>query len=202
MASFPFPPILFQTLVPWRKSPQTKSRPAACLCSVRGLEDVSPSSAFRSCSEQGARPAWRGQRGPPPMLPLGACQQGGRLICCHHFVSLVLSGSRKLGGHSGSRPPGSCRARGGRVPEGVGGELHAHRLWHRYPPPPGLPCFTVAFWGGWARAPAQGAGRPGAAPAALSRSARGRRCHMPGACAAPTLFFVEAVSAHSSPSEK
>lgn len=100
---------------------------------------TSPSSPFCSLSEQGARPAWHGQRSPSPVLLLGACPPGRCLICCHHFVSLVLSGSRKLGGHSGPHPSGSGRARGGCLPKGVSGELHTHRLWHRYLP---LPVFT------------------------------------------------------------
>lgn len=47
-------------------------------------------------------------------------------------MSFLLSGSRKLGGHSGPHPSGSCCARGGCLPKGVSGELHAHRLRHRY----------------------------------------------------------------------
>lgn len=50
----------------------------------------------------------------------------------------MLSGSRKLGGHSGPHPSGSCCARGGCLPKGVSGELHAHRLRHRYLPFPAL----------------------------------------------------------------
>lgn len=86
------------------------------------------------------------QLGPWPAAAPGACLRGCCLICCHHFVSLLLSGSRKLGGHSGPHPSGSCCARGGCLPKGVSGELHAHRLWHRYLPFPHLFGFT-AFLG-------------------------------------------------------
>lgn len=100
----------------------------------------SPSSSFCGQSEQGARTARCGSQAPTKMLPLGTWPPRCCLIC-HHFVSLVLSGSRKLGGHGGPHPSGSCCARGGCLPKGVSRELHAHRLRHRYPLPWAAPAW-------------------------------------------------------------
>ena len=183
---------------------------------------MSPSSSFCSQSEQGARPAWRGQPGPGQMLPLGACPPGCCLICCHHFVSLVLSGSRKLGGHGGPHPSGSCRARGGRLPKGVRGELHAHRLWHRYPPLRVslaslrpllglLPSCPGSFRGPLSRPPfrASWVQRPGLRCREARGSLRGSVMVHQGAllprawclCAASVVFFVKPNSVSSSPSQ-
>lgn len=98
----------------------------------------SPSSSFRARqSGEPGRLAW--QPGPwpaatPGRWPTWVLPNLLPPLC----VFFLLSGSRKLGGHSGPHPSGSCCARGGCLPKGVSGELHAHRLRHRYLPFPAL----------------------------------------------------------------